>query len=90
MKSNATITNDDKFYKMLKEVDPELYLIRVALDESGINPMMIPYLLRPIQSVLIGSGYGVIEIHMYDKNLRKIVVKETSHVEKQIEIEIRA
>ena len=81
--------NHEHFYTMLQEVDPELYMIKRALVESGINPMIVPYVLRPIQNLLIGTGYGVIEIVMFDKKLRKIVVKETSQVEKNIEIEMK-
>ena len=38
--------NQEQFLEMLAKMDPELYLIKIALLETKINPVIIPRIIR--------------------------------------------
>lgn len=78
MKSLTTIeqTNYATFIEMLRVIDPELYLIKISLEETGINASFIPKVIRAIWSITAGSGYGKIQIYMQAKVITNIKPEE--------------
>ena len=80
--SNATIEyqNMTKFYELLRQCDPELFLIKIALQETGLNPMLIPKIIRALSNLAIGTGYGKIQIFMQSKVITQIQGTESTSV----------
>jgi len=53
-----------------------LYLIRLALDESGVNPSIIPQIIRTIGNLSMGTGHGRIQIYMQARVITNIKPEE--------------
>jgi hypothetical protein len=85
MKSLTTIINETDFSKLnngqfgelLRKLDPELYLIHIALKESNVNPLILPHIIRTIGNLAIGTGYGKVQIFMQARVITNIKPEES-------------
>jgi hypothetical protein len=64
--------NENKYIEVVRALDPQLYLIKVALQETGVNPDILPRIIRSLGNLNIGTGYGVIEIIVRSKTVTQI------------------
>ena len=88
-KSLPTIeqVNLNNYLDVVRKLDPELYLIRLALDESGVNPMIIPQIIRTIGNLSLGSGHGKIQIYMQARMITNIKPEENVMVNEKASID---
>lgn len=78
--------NTEQFMEQLRKFDPELYVIKVALLESGLNPLILPKLIRAIGNLAIGTGYGKVQIIMQQTVVTQILGEESSQVNEKATI----
>jgi len=66
MNSLTTIeqANISQFWNVVSQLDPELYLVASALQQTQVNPLIIPRIIRSIHNMYIGTGYGKITMYM--------------------------
>lgn len=76
----AEQVNLDQYYNVLRKLDPELYLIKIALHETGLNPMIVPKIIRTIGNLAVGTGYGRVRVHMQARVVTNIVGEERSEI----------
>ena len=80
MKSLPTIapqqTNEDKFYEMLRVADPCLYFVAMTLQETGVNPLVLPKIIRALANICYGSGYGKISLFIENGVIKGIKPEE--------------
>ena len=72
--------NLDIYWEVIRVLDPELYLIKVALVETQVNPMLVPQIVRAIANLAYGSGFGKIQIFMEDGVVSAIKPEESNKV----------
>lgn len=69
--------NIDKFYDVIRTLDPELYLIKIALSERPeVDAMIIPQIIRSLGNLMIGSGYGRVITFVQNKKSTQIKSEE--------------
>ena len=66
MKSLITIDNDEQYWRIIQKIEPEFYLIRFAMKQYGINPMILPRVIRAIANMAAGTKYGKVVVYMQD------------------------
>lgn len=54
--------NEFAFREMLKSAKPDLYVIFDLLEQSGINYFVIIKIIRQLQNLSMGTGYGTVTI----------------------------
>lgn len=69
--------NESNYMELLRKFDPELYIIKVALIESDLNPVIIPQIIRSIGNLIIGSGYGKVQILMKARVVTQVKGEES-------------
>lgn len=69
--------NQARYLEILSQIDPELWLIKMALVETRLNPTFIPKIIRAISNLLIGSGYGIVKIFMKARIIKQIDSNES-------------
>jgi hypothetical protein len=86
MNSLPTIdqVNQDNFGNVVRKMDPELYLIHIALQETKVNPLIIPKVIRALSNMAVGSGYGKIMIFMERKTVTSINGEERVNVGERV------
>lgn len=78
---NIDTQNQEKLYEVVKSLNPELYMIAVALDETGINPIVIPHIIRTLGNLTLGTGHGVVQVYMQAKVIKNIKSEENTKLE---------
>lgn len=78
MKSLPTIDqiNRDNLVEVVRKLDPELFMIKIALEETNVNPAVIPKIIRTIGMLSLGSGHGKIQIYMQARVITNIKPEE--------------
>lgn len=66
--------------EVIRKLDPELYLIYIALKETGVDPMILPEIIRGIGNLQLGQGFGKITVYMKFKIVKDIEVTENIKV----------
>lgn len=72
--------NEEQFMKVLAAMDPDLYIIKTTLQHTGINPKIVPRILKSLAKLIYGDGYGSVEIAMHQRKITTIFSKETDKV----------
>lgn len=72
--------NLNTYWEIVRQLEPKFYLIRVALQETGVNPMLMPKIIRTIANMALGTGYGKIQIFMQDGMITQIKPEESVQV----------
>ena len=95
MKSLATIIEEVDFGKLnkvqfdsvLRRLNPELYLIHLSLVETGVNPLILPKIVRAIGNLSYGSGYGKLQIFMQARIITQVKGEESVEINEEASIE---
>jgi len=74
---NEQQSNEEQYLTMLRKIDPELYMIKVALMQTGVNPLILPRVIRMLGNLDIGSGYGEVTILMKARMVTQIKGNES-------------
>lgn len=69
--------NLEKYYDVIRQLDPELYMIKIALEETKINPLVLPKVIRQLSNLAMGTGYGKVQIFMARGTITQIKGEES-------------
>lgn len=72
--------NKEKLLEVVKTLSPELYMIAIALEETDVNPLIIPKIIRTIGNLSLGTGYGKVQIFMQARLITQIKPEESVEV----------
>lgn len=79
--------NTEKFMETIKTLDPELYVVKMALIESGVPPMAIVKLIRSLGNIALGTGFGKVSVFIQDRKITQIKGEESVQVNELIIID---
>ena len=79
--------NLEQYYDVIRQLDPELYLIKLALKETGVNPMVLPKIIRSISNLALGTGYGKVQVIMESRTIKLIQGEEKTSVNEKAVID---
>ena len=71
------MSNEDQYLEVVKALDPELYMIKIALQETGVNAQILPRIIRSLGNLNVGTGYGQIIIHLRSRIVTQIQANES-------------
>ena len=80
--------NEEQYIEVLKKLDPSLYMVKIALDETGVNPLILPRIIRILGNLNIGTGYGEITILVKQRTVTQIKGNESDVLNMSIDKEI--
>lgn len=83
----TTKQNQQAYLDVVQKLDPELYMIKIALMETDLNPLILPKIIRSIGNLCIGTGYGKIQIFMQARVVTQIKGEESVEVNQEAVIE---
>lgn len=78
MNSLPTIeqTNLNSYLEIVRKLDPELYLLKMALLESKLDPMILIKIVRAIGNLTLGTGTGIVRVYMKESKIRNVQTEE--------------
>jgi hypothetical protein len=56
--------NEFAFKEMLKSVRPELFVLMDILDQTSINPLVVWKVIRQLNNIALGTGYGQVVVQI--------------------------
>ena|SRR3990167_7897870 len=83
----ATERNIERYMILVKALDPDLYMIKLALTETQVNPEVIPRIIRSIANLYYGTGYGRVQIFMSKGEITAIKPEESDTINLQAVLE---
>ena len=75
--------NLDQYWGVVRTLDPELYLIKIALQETGVNPSVLPRVIRSLGNMAFGTGYGKVQVFMQKRVITQIKGEESDEVNQE-------
>lgn len=66
---------------LIKHLDPELYVIKVALMETKVNPELLPKVIRSVANIAYGTGYGNVKISVSARKVAQIAGNESELID---------
>jgi hypothetical protein len=89
MKSLPSVeqVNLEKYWDTVRKLEPEFYLLRITLKETGVNPMILPKIIRAISNLYIGTKYGKVTTYMQNGIITTVEGEERTKVEEQAVLE---
>ncbi len=79
--------NLDAYWDVVRTLDPELYLIKLALHETSINPMVLPRVIRSLANLSYAGGFGKIQIFMERGVITQIKGEDSDLVNQPVRVE---
>ena len=79
--------NINNYLEVVRKLDPELYLIKLALIETNVNANIIPQIIRTIGNLALGTGHGKIQIYMRAKIITNVKPEENVEINEEAIIE---
>jgi hypothetical protein len=70
-------SNLESYWEIVRRLEPEFYLVRLALGETDVNTMVLPRVIRAISNLSEGTGYGRVSIYMSDHKITQIKTEES-------------
>lgn len=77
--------NEDQFFEALQLIDPELYKIKVYLDQYHVNPVFLPRIIRAIGNLNVGTGYGDVLILVKERTVTQVKTNESDVINLPVE-----
>ena len=72
--------NTKNLAEVIRKLDPELYLIHIALRETGVDPMVLPEIIRAIGNLQLGQGFGRVVAYMKFRTVKDIEIIENIRI----------
>lgn len=79
--------NLEKFYDVVRQLNPELYLILMALEQSKVNPMVLPRIIRAIGNMYLGTKHGRVSIYMVNGKITHVEGIERDEIKEEAIVE---
>lgn len=73
--------NLEQYWDIVRRLEPEFYLIRIALQETKVNPLLVPRIVRAIANLYIGTRFGKVTIYMQNGKVTMIDGIESDRIE---------
>lgn len=85
--SNLEKNNHKQYTEFIRKLNPELYLIHIALTETSVNPLIVPHIIRSLGNLALGTGFGEITIIVRDGTIEQIRGYESTVLKEKVTID---
>ena len=73
--------NSNAFYVMMAKINPELYIIARTLQDTQVNPAIIPSIIRAVSNIAYGTRFGEVKIHIRDGVVTHVKPEESDELQ---------
>jgi len=80
--------NIEKYWEVIRQLDPELYKLKILLNEFRVNPVILESVIKSISNLAYGSGYGKIQIFMQNRKITNVKPEESNEVNEEALLEV--
>lgn len=73
--------NEKVFSEMVQRVRPEIWVLMDLLDATGVDPFILLKIIRQINNIAMGTGYGQVVVAIEKKNVRYVRGEDVDKIE---------
>lgn len=79
--------NLDQYWNIIRQLDPELYLIKIAIHETSFNPMVLPKVIRQVWNIASGTKFGKVQIFIQNGIITQVSGEENDRIDQEALLE---
>lgn len=76
--------NEKIFSEMVQRVRPEIYVLMDLIDSTGVNPFILYKVIRQLNNIAIGSGWGEVTVLVNNKRAVRISGIDTEKMDDDV------
>ena len=76
--------NERIFLEMVRQVRPEIYVLMDLIDQTGVNPFILYKVIRQLNNVAIGSGWGEVTVLVNNKRAVRVTGQDTEKMDDEV------
>ncbi len=79
-KQTGALENEVKYLQIMKKLDPDMYMIRTMLLQTGVRPEVVVRYIRSLGNISMGTGYGIVRTTMQKSEVQQIRTEEIDKI----------
>ena len=82
--------NFNKYLDLIRQLDPEFFLLRVDMETYKIHPYVLRRIVRALYNITtyaFGTGYGKVQIFVEKNKVSSIKPEETDRIDLEISVQ---
>ncbi len=76
--------NERIFSEMIQKIRPDIYVLMDLLNQTGVNPFILYKVIRQLNNVAIGSGWGEVTILVNNGEAVQVSGKDTEKLKESV------
>lgn len=76
--------NERIFNEMVQRIRPEIFVLMDLLDSTGVNPFILYKVIRQLNNVAIGSGWGEVTVLVNNGEAVQVSGKDTEKLKESV------
>lgn len=76
--------NERIFSEMIQKIRPDIYVLMDLIDATGVNPFILYKVIRQLNNVAIGSGWGEVTILVNNKRAVRVTGQDTEKMDDEV------
>ncbi len=76
--------NEKIFSEMVQRVRPEIYVLMDLIDSTGVNPFILYKVIRQLNNIAIGSGWGEVTVLVNNKRAVRVSGIDTEKMDDDV------
>ena len=81
--------NDRIFSEMVQRMRPEIYVLMDLIDSTGVNPFILYKVIRQLNNIAIGSGWGEVTVLVNNKKAVRVAGIDTEKMNDDVILQKR-
>lgn len=81
--------NKQIFYKLVQKLRPDIFVLMDLLDVTGVNPFILYKVVRQLNNIAIGSGWGEVKVLINNKRVVRVAGEDTEKMDDEVIIKKR-
>ena len=81
--------NERIFSEMVQRVRPEIYVLMDLIDSTGVNPFILYKVIRQLNNIAIGSGWGEVTVLVNNKKAVRVAGIDTEKMNDDVILQKR-
>lgn len=83
------VNNERIFNEMVQRVRPEIFVLMDLLDNTGVNPFILYKVVRQLNNIAIGSGWGEVRVLVNNKKAVRVSGEDTEKMDDDVLLQNR-
>ncbi len=76
--------NERIFSEMVQRIRPDIWVLMDLLNQTGVNPFILYKVIRQLNNIAIGSGWGEVTILINDRKAVRVAGTDTEKMSDQV------